>query len=324
MATPIGLLKLVRHRDSETLVGKIVDEVKRDLALERCTLLYADTGAAEGVRFLGDGARLRIPLPPREALEPLFTRPESEGALEISALGAVDGNLAEFGQRLFQAGLTYLVPFQLTDQRPGLFVWGDKRPPTEIAAHLSRHRLSAAELMANAESFEAVESLSFTDNLTGLLNQRYFMRRLDEEVDRAQRYKRSLALIIFDLDELKSINDRYGHQAGDQVLRQMGEMLGHSIRSIDVAARYGGDEFCIIMPESDRATCARFMHRLQQKIAGSRFRLDQLDKEVSCTVSLGGAIYPDHAESAEQLIYSADMALLKAKESGRNRALVSS
>jgi len=189
---------------------------------------------------------------------------------------------------------------------------------------LARHRVSAADLMVNAESFEEVESLSYTDNLTGLANQRYFVRRLDEEIDRARRYSRSLGLIIFDIDELKGINDRYGHQAGDQVLRQMGVTLGNSIRSIDVVARYGGDEFCIIMPESDRATCARFMQRLQKKIESSRFRLNQIEREVTCTVSLGGAIFPDNAENAEQLIYTADMALLKAKESGRNQSFVSS
>jgi diguanylate cyclase (GGDEF)-like protein len=324
VATSMGLLKLVRHRDSETLIGKIVDEVKKDLDLERCTLLYANAASDESVRLLGDGPRLRIQPPPRELLDRLLSRLDSEGTLEIERLCDLDQSFSEFGERLSQAGLHYFFPFKLTDHRVGLFAWGDKRPPAEIAARLARHRLGAVDLMANAESFEEVESLSYTDNLTGLVNQRYFLRRLDEEIDRARRYSRSLALIIFDLDELKGINDRYGHQAGDQVLRQMGATLGSSIRSIDVVARYGGDEFCIIMPESDRATCARFMHRLQQKIAGSRFRLDQIEKEVTCTVSLGGAIFPENAENAEQLIYAADMALLKAKESGRNRSFVSS
>jgi diguanylate cyclase (GGDEF)-like protein len=323
VATSMGLLKLVRHRDSETLIGKIVDEVKKDLDLERCTLLYGNTASDEPVRLLGDGSKLRIEPPTRNLLDRLLLRLESsEGALEIAHLGDSDQDLSEFGERLSQAGLHYLLPFKLTDRRPALFVWNDKRPAAEIASHLIRHRLSAADLMANAESFEEVESLSYTDNLTGLANQRYFVRRLDEEIDRARRYSRSLALIIFDIDELKGINDRYGHQAGDQVLRQMGSILGNSIRSIDVVARYGGDEFCIIMPESDRATCARFMQRLQQKIAGSRFHLDQIETEVTCTVSLGGGIFPDNAENPEQLIYAADMALLKAKESGRNRSFV--
>jgi diguanylate cyclase (GGDEF)-like protein len=324
LATPMGLLKLVRHRDSETLIGKILDEVKKDLDLERCTLLYANTETDESVRLLGDASGFRIEPPTRDLLGRLLSRLESEGTFEIARLGDIDQSLSEFTERLSQAGLLYLLPFKLTDRRPGLFAWSDKRSPAEIVTQLTRHRLGAAELMANAESFEEVESLSYTDNLTGLVNQRYFMRRLDEEIDRARRYSRSLALIIFDIDELKSINDRYGHQAGDQVLMQMGATLGDSIRSIDVVARYGGDEFCIIMPESDRATCARFMQRLKQKIASSRFRLNQLDKEVTCTVSLGGAVFPDNAENAEQLIYAADMALLKAKESGRNRSFVSS
>lgn len=324
LATTMGLLKLVRHRDSETLVGKIVDEVKKNLDLERCTLLYLNSASEGPVRLLGDGAKLQIQPPTRDQLDHLLALLKSDGLIETAQLGGSDQALSEFGDKLVQAGLHYLVPFRLTDRRAGLLAWGDKRSPAEIVTQLTRHRLGAAELMANAELFEEVESLSYTDNLTGLVNQRYFMRRLDEEIDRARRYGRSLALIIFDIDELKSINDHYGHQAGDQVLMQMGATLGDSIRSIDVVARYGGDEFCIIMPESDRATCARFMQRLKQKIASSRFRLNQIDKEVTCTVSLGGAIFPDNAESAEQLIYAADMALLKAKESGRNRSFVSS
>ena len=324
LTTSTGLLKLVRHRNTETLVGKIVDEVKKDLDLERCLLLYAGASSDEPVKLLGDGFRLRLQPPARDSLKRVLSRLETDGTVEISRLGEIDSDLSDLGQKMSQAGLSHIAPFNLTPRRSALFAWGDKRPPEEIASRLTRQQLHAVELMANAESFEEVESLSYTDNLTGLVNQRYFTRRLDEEIDRARRYSRSLALIIFDLDELKAINDRYGHQAGDRVLRQMGETLGKSIRSIDVVARYGGDEFCIIMPESDRATCVRFMHRLQLKIASLRFHLEQIDKEVTCTVSMGGAIYPENAENADQLIYAADMALLKAKEAGRNRSFVSS
>jgi diguanylate cyclase (GGDEF)-like protein len=166
--------------------------------------------------------------------------------------------------------------------------------------------------------------MSYTDDLTGLANKRYLYKRLAEEIGRANRYRRSLALIMFDLDDLKGINDAHGHLAGDGVLRKLGDVLQSSIRSIDVVARYGGDEFCVIMPESGAVTCEQFMSRLQQRISSTRFDVDPGDKLHECTISLGGAVYPDHANSLESLIYAADMALLQAKEQGRNRHLLSS
>ncbi len=183
-------------------------------------------------------------------------------------------------------------------------------------------RSTAEHIVDNAVQQERLQEMSYTDNLTGLANQRYFVKRLEEEILRASRYNRELALIIFDLDDLKHVNDNYGHLAGDCVLQQLGGVLRGTTRTIDVVARYGGDEFCVIMPEADEQTCIGFMERLQRIIADTAFTPDNRDQPLHCTISLGAAIYPKHAENSRDLIRMADMALLKAKEGGRNRFLI--
>ena len=177
-------------------------------------------------------------------------------------------------------------------------------------------------LVDNAESYKSMEEMSYTDNLTGLANQRYFSKRLDEEISRAKRYNRKLALIFFDLDDLKTTNDRYGHLAGDAVLRQVGQILRKNVRTIDVVARYGGDEFCIIMPEADATTCVKFMDRLKAEVSNWEFAVEDLANQVSCTISQGCALFPEHADNSKQLFHAADTALMKAKESGRNTSLL--
>jgi diguanylate cyclase (GGDEF)-like protein len=174
----------------------------------------------------------------------------------------------------------------------------------------------------NIRRFKSIEELSHTDHITALYNYRYFYKRLTEEVFRAKRFLRKLALVIFDIDDFKVYNDTFGHQAGDQLLHQLGELLTRTVRSIDVVCRYGGEEFCVIMPESDQEECLKFMERLRKNIMNFAFKDERSKQEHNITVSLGGAIYPYEARSVDRLIYCADMALLKAKSAGKNRSVM--
>ncbi len=172
----------------------------------------------------------------------------------------------------------------------------------------------------NLKQFKKIEELSYTDSLTGLYNYRYFYKRLTEEYLRAKRFNRTLALVMFDIDSFKTYNDTHGHQAGDRVLRQLGSLLLNTIRSIDIASRYGGEEFCIIMPEADGTECLKFMERLRKAISHHAFKDEYLAFDHHITISVGGAIYPADAKNVDRLIYCADMALLRAKNAGKNKA----
>jgi diguanylate cyclase (GGDEF)-like protein len=158
--------------------------------------------------------------------------------------------------------------------------------------------------------------------MTGIYNYRYFYKRLHEEVLRAKRYNRELALVILDIDNFKSFNDNYGHQAGDLVLKYLSDIVTKTIRSIDVVSRYGGEEFCIIMPDTGVGDCQIFIERLRSQIADFKFESELFRTGSKITISVGGAVYPFHAPTPDRLIYCADMALLRAKSLGRNRAVM--
>ncbi|HUV30218.1 MAG TPA: GGDEF domain-containing protein [Acidobacteriota bacterium] len=312
-----GILRLVRHRNSETVVRKIFDTVRTELDLKKAALLYEPKEKNDPLHLIHSDNPSGMEPPDRETFDVLIrelSRQEQVDLDQFDGRSAAASAVSVFKK----AGLKYAALFPLSASRVGLFVWAGERAPSEIASRLRQYRDPASVLISNAEMFEKAEEMSYTDGLTGLANRRYFLRRLKEEIDRAKRYTRSLALIILDMDELKAINDQHGHQAGDAVIRRMGGILRSSIRAIDIIARYGGDEFCVVMPEADSATCARFMNRLQQKIAMSKFCADIVDTDLACTISLGGAVFPDHAADSNSLIFAADMALLKAKEAGRN------
>ena len=158
--------------------------------------------------------------------------------------------------------------------------------------------------------FQAVRRDSVTDPLTGLANRRVFERRLEEEVSRARRYGHPLTLVLMDIDHFKRYNDVYGHRAGDEVLRHLGWLIGQEIREPDVVSRYGGEEFALLLPETDIAGARRLVERLRRRITN--------DARIPLTLSFGLAEFPSHADDVNGLLQAADEALYAAKDAGRD------
>lgn len=162
-----------------------------------------------------------------------------------------------------------------------------------------------------------LEVLSIRDELTVLYNRRYVLKRLDEEIERAKRYNRVFSCMMIDIDYFKKINDTYGHSGGDIVLRHMGNMLRKNLRTVDIASRYGGEEFLLILPETDLKGAKAVAEKLRNIVFNTELP-EGLPENFRFTISLGIAIYPYDAESRERLINAADEALYTAKGVGRN------
>ena len=163
--------------------------------------------------------------------------------------------------------------------------------------------------------------LSSTDGLTGLYNHREFQNRLEGEIGRSIRHKSILSLLMIDIDRFKKINDIYGHQSGDKVLSAIGAAILDEIRSSDFAARYGGEEMAIVLPETDPSDARIFSERLREKIMNTAVTVLETET-VSVTVSIGIASFPEDASGKGELIEIADQALYFAKKKGRNKTIL--
>jgi diguanylate cyclase (GGDEF)-like protein len=173
--------------------------------------------------------------------------------------------------------------------------------------------------LENARLFEETRFLSITDGLTALYNRRYFMERLAEEFDRTKRYKRTLSLILIDIDHFKKFNDANGHPEGDYLLRSFAEIMKKIARKSDVVARYGGEEFIIILPEADKETAKITAERLRSEVEKTDFKGGQTQPLGRVTISSGVASFQENTALFEELIKMADDAMYRAKEDGRNR-----
>jgi diguanylate cyclase (GGDEF)-like protein len=180
----------------------------------------------------------------------------------------------------------------------------------------------AAIAIENARLYEKTQQLAITDGLTGLYNPRYFYEALEKEIRRSERYHRSISLVILDIDDLKAYNDLYGHLAGDDLLKELARLMSKVTRRADTSARYGGDEFAIILPETETEGARVLAQRLLEEVKEHHFSTQNGQTIGQITTSLGIATYPHHADSAKALVDAADKALLRAKGAGKNQLSV--
>jgi|SRR6516165_7649034 len=163
--------------------------------------------------------------------------------------------------------------------------------------------------------------MAITDALTGLFNRRYMESHVATLVEQAAARSKPLTVMVLDIDYFKSINDTHGHDAGDDVLRDFALRIKRSIRGIDLACRYGGEEFVLVMPETDMAVAAMVAERLRRRIAAEPFSIQKGAKSVPVTISIGIAGLRDKDDTAASVLKRADQALYRAKRDGRNRVV---
>ena len=177
----------------------------------------------------------------------------------------------------------------------------------------------AGVVMENAQLYAKAKERAHTDELTGLFNHRYFHERLDEEISRCSRFGDIFSLVFLDMDLFKAYNDIYGHLAGDDMLKQIGHYIKSSIRGIDMAFRYGGDEFTVILPQASLEDSCKVAERIRKRI-----EVEMDSKGAPLTCSLGIASWPTDGVMREEIIQAADASLYYAKQTGRNRICLAS
>ena len=227
-------------------------------------------------------------------------KPVSEDSLYVETGSSMCIPLVSFGQTL---GVLVL-----DTTRPGAFNANDTQPLESVAD-------ICATAIQNAYYVERVKQLAYLDGLTGIFNRRFFELRIAEEIERAQRFGTGMAVVMVDIDQFKRLNDEFGHLLGDEVLRQVSSIFHQQLRKIDVLCRYGGEEFAILLSQTNAVHALGVAEKLRKTVEAWQFP----GVPRSVTISAGTANYAEHGSTRDELVKAADAGLYAAKQAGRNR-----
>ncbi len=197
----------------------------------------------------------------------------------------------------------------------GVFGWSN-----EVSRLIIMLAASALNLAVVSRGQKLLQ-LATSDPLTGLFNRAYVDERFSVELSRARRYGQVLTIAVIDVDHFKSLNDTHGHMAGDKVLRKIGEILRETFRQSDTAGRYGGEEFVVVLPETDIEAAQQKLESLRELVANTQMMFGTLDEKAEVTISAGLASFPQDGDDAAELFALADVRMFQAKGEGRNRVV---
>ena len=303
-------------------------EVARRIDLPEAAGAYAraaaaHAGCATGLLYLYDGEADIFRLA-GATLDPGDPRCEGISSLELAGLRATGATVpflagAPAALRPVAEGTVLAAPVLDGARLVGYLVLAEPAGDWSDAA-LGRTARLLPEMLAgllNARQVEAYRELVIKDDQTECFNRRYFDRCLSEEIYRAQRYGHALAVVFLDLDNLRDINARFGHAVGSRTVREVARRIVCGIRGSDRSFRYGGDEFCIVLPATDVGGALELCERLRVAIAGRPFVAD-VSTRVMVTASFGVASYPEHARTSLGLVKCADEAMQRAKHEGKD------
>src|SRR5689334_16262490 len=315
------LMQLARRSGPRTRPELLMTTLRVALAL----------GEADGAALLyGQGRKFgRLTLRANDAHPTPGDRdqpsPFERGILRVGQVRAV-GDLAESRRALesgcpgVDAGPALFLPWRAHDRESGLLALYRKRGGPRFTARDARQFAVLVSWLGsaleNVRLGENLERLAITDDLTQVYNYRYLKSALRREIKRAIRFRQQLSIVMIDVDNLKGYNDRNGHIRGSHLLREMAQLFATQVRSWDLVAKYGGDEFTVILPQTDRAGASTVAERLRASVEAHAFPLTERG---TITVSLGIATLPDDGDTSATLIEASDRALYRAKRNGRNR-----
>jgi diguanylate cyclase (GGDEF)-like protein len=309
---------LLRCLDPGEVYAMALDLLLRTLGRRRGIAVFRRTSIplSDGVVFRGLSEEEANRLRPLLTVAKPFDFETMEGHGELAEGPLHDAlRAAEI-----DAGPFLALPVRGPEAEAGvLWILADRRPfePAELerAQIVSGH----AELaLGNAERYLRAKERAFIDDVTEVYNARFLLQATDHEIQRAERYARQLCVLFLDLDRFKTVNDRYGHLVGSQVLRHLSQVLQESIRQVDTLARYGGDEFTILLADTGIESGLAVADRIRRSVADTLFESGGREP-IRLTISIGAAAYPEHGVDRTTLLDAADKAMYRAKSLGRNR-----